>query len=209
MKKLLILAVAALIGGTAAAQQKWGLKAGVNFPKYSFGEDDADNAETDKTTNFHVTGYLDAPLSTNFSIQPGISLQGKGGKYRINANSELEQNTMWIEVPVNLVGKIPVGGATHIFLGAGPYAGFAIAGQNKLEVGNTETETDMDFGNDAGDDLKGIDFGLNALGGIQMSSGLNIGAGYGFGLTDLRPSGSGGNGQQTNRVLSFSVGFSF
>ncbi|HCN83952.1 MAG TPA: PorT family protein, partial [Sphingobacteriaceae bacterium] len=44
---------------------------------------------------------------------------------------------------------------------------------------------------------------------VQLNSGFNIGAGYGLGLTDLRPSGSGGNGKQTNRVLSFSVGMAF
>lgn len=209
MKKLLILAIATIIGGTAAAQQKWGLKAGVNLPKYSFGANDADNPDTETTTNFHVTGYLDAPLSTHFSVQPGISLQGKGGKFVESSNFEVEQNTMWIEVPVNLVGKLPVGNMTHVFLGAGPYAGFAISGENKVTTDGNSSETDLDFGDSDTDDLKGMDFGINVLGGVQLNSGLNLGAGYGIGLTDLRPTGSGGEGKTTNRVLSFSVGFSF
>lgn len=209
MKKLLILAVATIIGGTAVAQQKWGLKAGVNFPKYSFGANNADNPNTETTTNFHVTGYLDAPLSTNFSIQPGISLQGKGGKFVDGTNLEIEQNTMWIDVPVNLVGKLPVGNATHLFVGAGPYVGFAIAGQNKVTTNGSSSESDLNFGSDDSDDLKGLDFGVNVLGGVQLNSGLNLGAGYGIGLTDLRPTGNGGEGKTTNRVLSFSVGFAF
>lgn len=209
MKKLLVLAVATIIGSTAVAQQKWGLKAGVNLPKYSFGADNADNPDTETTTNFHVTGYLDAPLSTNFSVQPGISLQGKGGKFVSSSDLEIEQNTMWIEVPVNLVGKLPVGGATHLFLGAGPYLGFAIAGQNEVKTNTSTTERDLEFGSNDSDDLKGLDFGVNVLGGVQLNSGLNLGAGYGIGLTDLRPTGDGGEGKTTNRVLSFSVGFSF
>ena len=170
---------------------------------------DGDNPDTETTTNFHVTGYMNAPLSTNFSIQPGISLQGKGGKFVDNANLEIEQNTMWIEVPVNLVGKLPVGSATHLFLGAGPYLGFAISGQNEVTTNGSSSERDLEFGTDDSDDLKGIDFGVNVLGGVQLNSGLNLGAGYGIGLTDLRPTESGGEGKTTNRVLSFSVGFSF
>lgn len=214
MKKLLIVAVASLIGSTAFAQERsassthWGLKAGVSIPKYSFGKDNAANDETKTTTNFHVTAYLDAPLGSMFAIQPGVSLQGKGGKYFDSGTTEVKQNTMWVEVPVNFVAKFP-GAGTNFFLGAGPYAAAAIAGQNKLTTSGSSSESDLNFGNDAGDDLKGMDFGLNFIGGVQMNSGFNVGAGYGLGLTDLRPSGSGGNGKQTNRVWSFSVGYAF
>lgn len=215
MKKLLVLAFASLLGGGAFAQTtmspiKWGLKAGVNFPKYSFSQDDADNAETNSTTNFHVTGFIDAPITPMLSVQPGLSLQGKGAKFSDNtSNVEVTQNTMWAELPVNLVGNIPVGGGASLFLGAGPYASLAISGQNKAEAANTSTETDMEFGNESGDDLKQSDFGVNFLGGFRMNSGLIIGGGYGLGLTDLRPTGDGGNGKQTNRVWSVSLGWSF
>lgn len=206
MKRLLILALASMVGGGALAQTtttlspiKWGLKAGVNFPKYDIQVDNGD-VETDATTNFHVTGFIDAPIARNFSVQPGLSLQGKGAEFSDNN----EQNTMWLEVPVNLVGTLPVGRA-NLFLGAGPYAAFGIAGEN--EVG--DVDTDVDFGDEATDDLKGTDFGLNFMGGIRMNSGLMVGAGYGLGLTDLRPTGEGGNGKVTNRVWSVSLGWSF
>ncbi|HEY1023953.1 MAG TPA: porin family protein [Sphingobacteriaceae bacterium] len=208
MKKLLILALASMIGGGAFAQTttttlspiKWGLKAGVNFPKYNINVDDADNLETDATTNFHVTGFIDAPIARYLSVQPGLSLQGKGAEFSDNN----EQNTMWLEVPVNLVGTVPVGRA-NLFLGAGPYAAFGIAGEN--EVG--DVDTDVDFGDETGDDLKGTDFGVNFMGGFRMNSGLMVGAGYGLGLTDLRPAGDGGDGKITNRVWSVSLGWSF
>lgn len=213
MKKLLIVAVASLIGSAAFAQTSassthYGLKAGVNLPKYSFGKENADNGETNTTVNFHVTGYMEAPLGGMFSIQPALSLQGKGGEFFDSGTTEVKQNTMWIEVPVNFVAKFPAGG-TNFFLGAGPYGAAAIGGQNKTTTGSASSESDLDFGNDPGDDLKGMDFGLNFIGGVELNSGFSIGAGYGLGLTDLRPSGSGGNGKQTNRVLSFSVGMAF
>ena len=218
MKKTALLAVAFLVGGTAVNAQtttstvgttKWGLKVGVNLAKYSYGNDNGDNPTTDHATNFHVTGYLDLPVGSMFSVQPGLSLQGKGAEYTDNSTYEAKDNTMWLEVPVNLV---PLGATgTSLFLGAGPYAAFGIAGEQKLtnKTLNTETKRDFNFGNESGDDLKALDFGVNFTGGIQLNSGFNIGAGYGLGLTDLRPSGSGGNGQINNRVLSFSVGYAF
>lgn len=219
MKKISLLAAAFLIAGTVAQAQtttstiggtKWGLKAGVNLAKYSIGKDNADNPTTDNTTNFHVTGYLDLPVGSMFSVQPGLSLQGKGGENTVlGVNYKI--NTMAVEIPVNLVAKMPIGATgTSIFLGAGPYASYALSGEQKItDNSNNSVKSDLEFGNDSGDDLKAADFGVNFLGGVQLNNGFNIGAGYGLGLTDLRPKGSGGNGQINNRVLSFSVGFAF
>lgn len=230
MKKIILLAACFLMAGTVANAQtstttstvgntKWGLKVGVNLAKYSYGADDAENPETDHATNFHVTGYLDLPLGGMFSVQPGLSLQGKGAEYFdddiLGTRVETKENVMWLEVPVNFVGKIPLGATgTNIFLGAGPYGAYALSGEIKTEVegaGNDDNDSTekLNFGNDDSDDRKALDFGINFLGGVQLNNGFNIGAGYGLGLSDLRPSGSGGNGQMTNRVLSFSVGYSF
>ena len=123
MKKLVLVVLAAGISVGAFAQGQpmgFGIKAGVNFPKYHWSG--ADNAyETESATNFHVTAFLDAPISTDwFSIQPGVSLQGKGAKFIDTDNITATQNTMWIEVPVNFVAKFPVGYAGNFFLGAGP-----------------------------------------------------------------------------------------
>lgn len=222
MKKLFILAFASVIGGTAFAQTSsttatggthYGLKVGVNLPKYQFQNEGGTDPETKTTTNFHVTGYLDAPISPMFSFQPGISLQGKGGEFFDNGASgtnkvENQQNTLWAEIPLNFVAHIPMmTGGTNFFLGAGPYGAFGISGQNKRTVNGVVTENDIEFGNDTGSSLKRFDLGLNFLAGVQLGNGFNVGAGYGLGLNDLRPTGNGGNGKQTNRVLSFSVGF--
>ena len=60
------------------------------------------------------------------------------------------------------------------------------------------------------DNLKSVDFGVNFLAGYQLSSGLNFGAGYGLGLTNLTPtSTSSTNVEQNNRVLSFTLGYAF
>lgn len=205
MKKLILSASAVLfgLGAFAQAPMGYGIKAGVNLPNYHY-KSNNNSFDTKSSTNFHITGYLDAPVSNNFYIQPGVSLQGKGAKFYDNGSHSYTQNTMWIEVPVNAVAKFYTGDAGNFFIGAGPYAAFGISGKNKLESGNSTIHTDFKFGKDK--DQKSFDAGVNFLAGYQLSSGLTLGAGYGLGLTDIAPN-STGNVKQNNRVLSFSVGF--
>ncbi|WP_118196226.1 porin family protein [Albibacterium indicum] len=201
MKKLFLSAVAVLFGFGAFAQELgYGFKAGVNLPNYNFSNSDF---ETKSTTNFHVTGYLDAPINQMFSIQPGVSLQGKGAKLENDLGS-WKQNTMWIEIPVNAVAKFPTMGGGNFFLGAGPYAAFGISGENKIESGDVEISDEFEFGKDG--TQKGTDFGVNFLGGYRLGNGLTLGAGYGLGLADIMPDNSS-DVKQNNRVLSFSIGY--
>ncbi|PRY52378.1 outer membrane protein with beta-barrel domain [Arcticibacter pallidicorallinus] len=221
MKKIALLAAGFLVGSAAFAQSlppvKYGLKVGVNLPKLHVNNSNGEDFESESATNFSITGYADVPVANGLSVQPGISLQGKGGKQTwggSNVNGERKDNTMYAEIPVNLVGKIPLGTTgTNFYLGAGPYAAFAISGERKQSGSffgaEGETKRDLEFGSDNGDDYKGTDFGVNFLAGFQLNSGFNIGAGYGLGLSDLRPNGDGDNGKTTNRVLSFSVGYAF
>jgi len=207
MKKLLLSATILFgsIGAFAQGGLGYGLRAGVNIPKYSF-----ENGSSESNTGFFVTGYLDAPISPNFSIQPGLSLQNKGGKESVSSGSssgEFKQSIMSLDIPVNLVAKLPTGGSGNFFVGAGPYVGFGLSGKNKIKgnVGDlgTEGETDVKFGSGDGDHLKRTDFGVNFLAGYQLTNGFQINAGYGLGLTNLAPNG----GSTKNRVWSVGIGF--
>lgn len=208
MKKVLLsFGVAMLLAGAAQAQVSYGLRAGVNLGKISnFGESQSNN------TSFNVTGYADLPVAPNLSIQPGLSLQGKGTKFETgNATNggSASVNTMSLEIPVNAVYYIPTGYTGSIFLGAGPYAGLNLSGKFKgsTTIGGVETsgDRDIEFGNDG--DMKRFDAGVNFLAGYRFNGGLLINAGYGLGLTNLAP----GNTDRTysNRVWSFGVGFQF
>jgi len=203
MKKLL-LSAAILFGSLGAFAQGglgYGLRAGVNIPKYSF-----ENGSSESNTGFFVTGYLDAPISPNFSIQPGLSLQNKGGKWTEGENNsiELKQSIMSLDIPVNAVAKFPTGASGNFFIGAGPYVGFALSGKNKQNIGGVKTEQDVEFGSGDGDELKRTDFGVNFLAGYQLSNGFQINAGYGLGLTNLSPVS---NLSTKNRVWSIGIGF--
>ena len=215
MKKVLLSVGAALLLAVGAqAQTGFGLKAGVTLPSYNYGSTE-DLSDTKSSTNFYITGYMNANVNPNFAIQPGISLQGKGAKLaelELGSNRyELTQNTMWLEVPVNFVGKLPLEGA-ELQLGAGPYVGFGLSGKNKLNrIGDdgdvsSNTLSKFKFGKD--EYQKGVDFGANIMAGVKLGGGFLINANYGLGLTNIAGDKSF-NSTVKNRVLSFGIGFEF
>ncbi|TJZ54824.1 PorT family protein [Sphingobacterium olei] len=214
MKKLLLsFGAVVLLAAGAQAQVSYGLKAGVNLGKYSNQSDLAKDYQTNNVS-FFVTGFADLPVATNFSVQPGLSLQGKGNKYNFDGDGldgKSTTNVMSIEIPVNAVYWIPTGASGSVFLGAGPYVGFNVSGKQKYEgnVGDwgAEGESDIDFG--SGDnEMKVIDAGANFLAGYKFGNGFLINAGYGLGLSNLSNNSNSDN-KFSNRVLSFGVGFQF
>lgn len=211
MKKVLLsLGVALLMAAGAQAQVSYGLKAGVNLGKLSNVSDAAKDFQKNNTS-FYVTGFADLPVASQFSIQPGISLQGKGEKFKYDGNNydgSSSTNIMSIEIPVNAVYYIPTGSSGSVFLGAGPYVGFNVSGKNKWDgttpFASASGESDVKFGS-ADDEVKRIEAGANFMAGYKLSNGFLINAGYGLGLTNLNNTGD----TRSNRVLSFGVGFQF
>jgi len=213
MKKLLLsFGAVVLLAACAQAQTSYGLKAGVNLGKYSNQTEEAKDYQKNNVS-FYVTGFADIPVAPQFSIQPGVSLQGKGAKYEAtgdNVSGTSSTNTMSVEIPVNAVYYIPAG-TGNVFLGAGPYVGFNISGKTKAEgaLGGVEGSVDRDL-KFSGDnkDMNLIDAGVNFLAGYKLSNGFLINAGYGLGLSNLSPSDNSDN-KFSNRVLSFGLGFQF
>ena len=227
MKNIILTLATTFICGYSVAQiapaskVKFGLKAGVNFSKIAItGQEMEDYRKDDarNITSFQFGAYADVPLSTTFSIQPGIILNGKGGETQLSeANTQLGSSSitgtikadmMYIEVPINAVYKI-----NSFYIGAGPYAAVALSGKYKSQLTSISSdfmeneERDIKFGNNNEDDFKRADFGINLLAGYELKNGFNIGINYGFGLSNL--DSSGGSYGNKNRVASIMLGFAF
>ena len=221
MKKLLFsLALVAGLGFAANAQNspiKIGVKAGVAFPNLSISPNEEGDLKAN--TSFYIGGLVDVSLGNIFSLQPGLTLIGKGTKMKESETdgadsytSTIKRNLMYLEIPVNLVANFETG-AGKVFVGAGPYYGMAISGKDKYSYeatidGKKESESeseDVEFGNDG--DVKRGDFGINFLGGYQLKNGFNIHAGYGLGLGNIAQDSD--NVKVKNKVFSVGVGFTF
>ncbi|TCD10207.1 PorT family protein [Pedobacter frigidisoli] len=234
---VILLATGAFAQSTTGTTSRFGLKAGVNLAKiHSSGNNEAiynDNAKSN--VGFNVTAFGDFGVANNFFIQPGISLQNKGVKFdgtsaatigntTTTTTSSIKRSVMAIEVPINAVFNIPTGDAGAVQISAGPYVGFNISGKDKgstttTTVNNTANTTatatssadnDLSFGS-AQDKAQGsTEFGANFGLAYRTTSGFLVGANYGLGLTDLTPKDNRANANKlTNRVLGFTVGYSF
>jgi hypothetical protein len=211
----------------AMAQVRVGVKGGWNIANVtntnSGGVDDSRSLNS-----FHIGAIADFPLSPVLSLQPGVMYTGKGAKLT-SGNTDGDTyyktttNPQYIEIPVNFVGKIPVGEQTKIFLGVGPYASFGVGGKNKWEASlagvKTSGESNIKWDDDTpfndGDQNKGydkykrFDYGGNILAGVEFNNFL-VSAQYGMGFGKLYSGmDNSSDDKSKNRVWSFSVGYLF
>lgn len=194
------------------AQISYGVKAGLNLANYSQVADVLQKYQKNNLSYF-VTAYADFPITSQFSIQPGISLQGKGTKYSGEAEGlefALTQNVMSLEIPLNAVYYFQTEPG-QLFIGAGPYIGFNVSGKqhgegalNQMFTGNSTRK--MTF---SGEDrqMNLIDAGLNFSVGYILNNGILFHVGYGLGLSNLSPDKDQKN--SSNRVINFGIGFQF
>ena len=233
MKRHLLL-FAAAIGFASASygQTSYGVKAGVNLPTIKFSGPGL-NHNSKSLTGFHLTGYADIKLMPNLSIQPGLSLQNKGGKINfydliksidftkvegdfdvagqdINLEdvegSELLKD---IEPSISTMYiEVPVNFVYYLPAGSGDI----LLGAGPYVAYGVSTRTKFRDYSDSGsfDDagMKAFDAGLNVLAGYKLAKGFLINAGYGLGFLNTSKE-SDSKYSNKNRVLSVGVGYQF
>jgi len=131
-------------------------------------------------------------------------------------------NPYYIEVPVNLVVKLPLSDKqSAIYFGAGPLCGDwrSRQEQSRRHSGpiNFHSSDDIKFSNDdpttfneqegAGlGIMRRFDFGINGTAGLELH-GFLVSANYGWGLTKINSVEKNDDDKNKHRVLSLSVGF--
>jgi hypothetical protein len=202
------------------------LKGGINFANVSV----TDNGRVDEAnmlTSFQLGLLGDVKLGGPVFFQPGVMFSGKGSKVQrgnAGSNGYFKQtfNPYYIEIPANVVFKLPLGAGGKLFAGAGPYLGIGVGGKVKTEgktvIGNYSNERNIRFSDDDPTTLsdeegagfgivKRFDYGLNGTAGIEGRS-IVLTANYGLGLAKLQ-SGSNNSVDHNNkhRVFSLALGF--
>ena len=196
------------------------IKGGVNFSNISTANDGS-YRDGNMLTTFNVGVLKDFALTNNFSIQPGLVLNGKGAKvthyYGVGSETpvseSLKMNPLYLELPVNFVVKLPVTTGTNFFVGAGPYGALGIGGKYKATAtvagASGETTRNIKYGSDNEADLRRFDYGVNALAGLEIDR-VMLNVNYGLGLSKIVPNTDDfRNDKNKYRVLSVNVGFRF
>ncbi|MGX5818270.1 porin family protein [Chitinophaga lutea] len=215
------------ISVASMAQVRVGVKGGWNIANVT--TSNSGGLDDSRALNsFHIGAVADVPLSPVLSLQPGVFYTGKGSKLERGepgdaAYFKTTTNPQYIEIPVNFVGKIPVGQDTRVFLGVGPYAAFGVAGKNKYDANlagvhtsgesNIKWDDDTPFNdgdpNQGYDKYKRFDYGGNFLAGVEFGNFL-VSAQYGLGMGKIfSGTDNSSNDKSKNRVWSFSVGYLF
>lgn len=227
MKKILFVSAFTIAVLTNAKAQLY-LQGGVNLAnitKTTSGQTEDNNM----LTTFNV-GILDRfGLSKVVDLESGLLFTGKGSKAETYYTSgsttdnyvKTKFNPYYVEVPLNLVVRVPVNGIHGLFFHAGPYAAIGVAGKSttdqKILGISSHSENDIQYANDnpftsRQEDasyykLKRFDFGLNAGGGLDIGK-LLLKVNYGYGLTKINSTESNNASDDKNkyRTLSFSLG---
>lgn len=198
MKKLLLCA-ALLVGAvcTAHAQEQkkisFGVRMGFNASSLSTAGD-LKGVEYKCRPGFHVGAVMDYNIAKNLYLQPGLYFTQRGGNWeeKDEGNSCSEKiNMNYIQIPVTVAYRLPVGENLNIDLNAGPYVAIGIGGTIKTrysEDGEVMTDKVNVFksstDDEAGGDFSRFDAGLRFGAGVHIKR-FYVGLAYDLGVTSL------------------------
>lgn len=190
MKKILSVAVAAILfAGAAAAQNvNIGIKGGVNIANINNDDGTKYNARTG--FNLGLLGHIH--LAPQLALQPEVVYSAQGVKYT-TAGLETKLKLDYINVPVLLQYMFDNG----FRLQAGPQVGFLINAKNEINSNSINVK----------DSYKKVDFGISGgIGYVNTPTGLGVDARYNLGLSKINEAGSN---KLTNRVFQIGLFYLF
>ncbi len=189
-----------------SAQTNVGISAGASFSNVTVKAGGV-SASPKSKTGITVGIAIDAPLSSNFSFQPALNFIQKGYKVKDETSKETV-NINYLEVPLNFVYSTQKN--EGFFIGAGPSIAYGISGKDKFTAdGMPDDNQKIKFGS-SGDEVKALDFGVNALAGYKMKGGFMISANYNLGLSKINnDDGSDDAGTIKNKYFSIKIGYWF
>ena len=219
MKKTAIILFAALFifALQAQAQVRGGVRAGLNMATWggdavgSFS--DMMNAtgymKSEMRPGLHAGAYLRVPLNNVVSLEPGLYYSGKGMQITqtfetnsiIKPRATINNNSHYIEMPVLL--RFNVGPGFQVY--AGPQLSYLVENRVRAEAGILGLSYEHEWKVDPG--LRKADFGITGGLGYEFAGGINLQAGYEYGLSSLDEGKS--NVDAYNRVIKVSLGYTF
>lgn len=178
MKKFLVLAILVVLGITNVNAQKANFGVKGGLNFATVSGDNIEGVSTVSAFNFGLMSEI--PIFEKFSFQPELMFSGQG----YSVGDDLVALN-YINVP--LVGKYYL--TKGLSVEAGPQLGFLISDKNT-------------------DSFKSFDFGVNFGLGYKLENGINFGARYNLGLTNIVDSDNY-SGENKHGVIQVSVGYFF
>lgn len=180
-----VIGLLSLILTTNAQNVQFGVKAGMNISNLS---GDADGLDSRTSIQFGLAAEIS--ISEQFSVQPELIYSTQGAE-----DKEYDEKLKLDYINVPLIAKYYV--IKGLSIEAGPQIGFLISAKSEFD-GEDE---------DIKDGLNGIDFGIDLGLGYKLDNGINFGARYNLGLSDIEDEFD--DYKVHNSVFQISVGYWF
>lgn len=227
MKKVL-LCVALLAGAvcSANAQDKtlsFGVRAGLNINSLSYSGSQTE-LDLKSRAGFHAGAVLDWNFASDFYLQPGVFFTTRGAKSEFSEpefNYSLTQkiNASYLQIPVVVSYRLPVGQSLKIDFHAGPYFAFGLGGKVKFEENDGGEVTKWDYkvfkkstDEQENGDIKPFDMGLRFGAGVHIQK-FYVGLEYDLGLSNIARTGDmyqwDNNDKLRNGSFAITVGYNF
>jgi hypothetical protein len=161
MKKAIAIMLVFILAPLAIYAQPgigFGIKGGANFANQN-----VKDVSTKTVTDYHFGGYLNVNFSDKFGITPEVLYTANGTKW-----NDVKLDYDYIAIPV-MIRFMPI---KLISIEVGPQFSFL-------------TKAEVEEVGDVKDQLKNNDFGLAFGAGVHLPFGLNAGARYVLGFTNI------------------------
>ncbi len=202
------------------AQVSYGLRSGINFSKWQGQDLQVIEDLLDKTdgylvtkgkTGMHIGGYVNIPIAPGLSFEPGLQYSKKGygikGDFKINAlkflaiNAGAQVQSHYIDIPLILKANVYQGLQVY----AGPQVSYLVRSSLNAKLGVLGVSI-FNKGIGITDRYHKVDLGLTGGVGYQFGNGINLQAGYDYGLSKLDKNE---HYKAYNRVVKISAGYTF
>ena len=152
---------------------------------------------------FNLGLFADIPFKNkSFSLRPSLEYSYEGFQADLGGNN-VNIHVAYLTLPVDLVYH------THLlsrrfYIGAGPYAAYALNGEYSFKGINTSFQ----FGSNPGpDNVTRMDVGADLMAGLLLDRNFTLGAKFDYGFLNI--SSSGTNAQVRSRSFGLSLGYVF
>ncbi|MCT3760785.1 PorT family protein [Elizabethkingia anophelis] len=195
MKKV-FLGLGIVLGTMAFAQStagpRFGIKAGGNLS-------DLTNLDREKSKiGFYAGVFMNAPISSEFSIQPEVVYSQQGAKFKDFGNvTDLKKNLGYINVPV----MVQYNATPDFYIEAGPEFGFLVDAQDKGKVNG------VSYKSSGTDGYNTFNFGMGLGAGYRFTPNISINARYTAGFTNIVKNNGGDSVKNNNFQLG--LGYTF
>ena len=188
MKKILSLSIVAVMAASmlSAQELRVGVTGAMNVSRYAI-ESAGVSVDSDSRIGFKagVRVEMEAPFITDgFYFDSELLLSSRGAKIKaiINeANVELTSRPYYLEMPIHIGYRMPLGENFSLYGSFGPYLAVGLFGTERLNTDGVASKPNT-FSSES---LKRFDFGLGLRAGVAMFDHYRIYLGYDWGLVNI------------------------